>query len=427
MTPLDTTWLLSIALIVLTFLSAFCSSSEIAFFSLSAGRVRGWRESPNLRQRTVAKLLAQPRYLIVLIFMLNTIVNVLLQNVSSNLSEGSMEGWMEGWLLKLCLPLTLILVFGEFLPKYLGMVYSEHLAIRVAPILYPLFRLLLPLQRFITSSAETLSRLIFFFLKPAPPLSAAELLGVIDNCEAKEVLSSEEASLIRYSLEFDVKEARELMTPRSAMPALKRSHLSKRAFVAKVREVGKQAVLIIDETPDRPVGAVSSREALLFQGEGIEAGLAAASRKIFFVPEAMPARKLLEEFSERRAAIACVTDEHGSITGYIEAEDLAKTLLGFPHRRNGAFIGSGKKTQSVIVPGSTPLAAINAHFHTDLSSQYHSATIGGWLEEVLDGIPAEGTSHATKELSFRVLAADDKVVKQLFVERRGESKDGDQP
>ena len=330
---------------------------------------------------------------------------------------------MEGWVLKLCLPLVLILVFGEFLPKYLGMVYSERLAIRVAPILYVLFRILLPLQRFITSSAETLSRLIFFFLKPAPPLSAAELLGVIDNCETKGVLSVEEASLVRYSLEFDVKEARELMTPRSAMPALKRSHFSKKAFISKVREVGKQAILIIDETPDLPVGAVSSREALLFQAEGIDAALAAASRKIFFVPEAMPARKLLEEFSERRAAIACVTDEHGSITGYIEAEDLAKTLLGFPHKRNGAFIGSGTKTQSVIVPGSTPLSAINAHFHTELSSEYHTATVGGWLEEMLDGIPPEGTSYTAKELSFRVLAADDKVIKQLFIERRGEPKD----
>jgi putative hemolysin len=365
----------------------------------------------------VAKLLSQSRYLLVLIFLLNTVVNILLQNVSSSLSETTAGGWI--W--KLGVPFVLIVVFGEFLPKYLGMIYSERLAIRVAPTLSCFFRLLSPLLHLITWSAETLSRLIFFFLKPEPALTAAELTGVIDTCETKGVLSSEEASLIRYSLEFDVKEARELMTPRSVMPTLKRSQLSKRAFIAMVRELSKQAILIVDETSDRPIGAISSKEALLFQTESMDACLAAAAQEIFFVPEAMPARKLLEEFSERRAAIACVTDEHGSISGYIEAEDLAKILLGFPHKRSGTLVGAGKtRSQSIVVPGSTSLAEINGHFQTHLGSEYHSATIGGWLEEMLDGIPSEGTSYATEELAFRVLSSDDKVVKQLFIERKSE-------
>jgi CBS domain containing-hemolysin-like protein len=353
--------------------------------------------------------------------MLNTIVNILLQNVSSNLSEASVEGWV----MKLGVPLVLILVLGEFLPKYLGLIYSERLAIRVAPTISFLFRLFAPLLRLTTSFAETMSRVIFFFLKPEPPLSASELTGVINACETKGVLSHDEASLIRHSLEFDAKEARELMTPRSAMPALKLSQLTKKNFITMIRDLSKHAILIIEETPDRPVGAVSNKEALLFETEGREAGLASAARQIFFVPEAMPARKLLQEFSERRAAIACVTDEHGSISGYIEAEDLGKTLLGYPQKRSTSLLGRlmevGKaKGQSIIVPGTTPLTLINEHFKTNLTSEYHSATIGGWLEEMLDGIPQEGSSYVTKDLAFRVLSADEKMVKQLFIECKSE-------
>ena len=369
----------------------------------------------------VAKLLSQSRYLLVLIFMLNTIVNILLQNVSSNLSETSVGGWV----MKLGVPLVLILVLGEFLPKYLGLIYSERLAIRVAPILSFLFRLCAPLLRLITAFAETMSRAIFFFLKPEPPLSASELAGVINACETKGVLSHDEASLIRHSLEFDAKEARELMTPRSAMPALKLSQLNKKNFTSMIRDLSKRAVLIIDETPDSPVGAFSNKESLLFETEGREAGLASAAQQIFFVPEAMPARKLLQEFSERRAAIACVTDEHGSISGYIEAEDLAKTLLGYPQRRSTGLLGMsidrGKgKNQSIIVPGTTPLTLINDHFKTHLTSEYHSATIGGWLEEMLDEIPQEGSSYVTEKLAFRVLSADDTMIKQLFIESKSE-------
>lgn len=325
--------------------------------------------------------------------------------------------------MKLGVPLVLILVLGEFLPKYLGLIYSERLAYLVAPIVSFLFRLFSPFLRLITSLAETMSRVIFFFLKPEPPLSASELTGVIDTCETKGVLSHDEASLIRHSLEFDAKEARELMTPRSAMPALKLSQLTKKSFISMIRDLSKHAILIIDETPDRPVGAVSNKEALLFETAGREAGLASAAHQIFFVPEAMPARKLLQEFSERRAAIACVTDEHGSISGYIEVEDLAKNLLGYPQKRGTGLLGAlmevGKvKGPSIIVPGTTPLTLINDHFKTRLTSEYHSATIGGWLEEMLDGIPQEGSSYVTTELAFRVLSADDKMIKQLFIERR---------
>ena len=353
--------------------------------------------------------------------MLNTVVNILLQNVSSNLSEMSVGGWV----MKLGVPLVLILVLGEFLPKYLGLIYSEPLATRVASSLSFLFRVFSPLLRLITVFAETMSRVIFFFLKPEPPLSASELAGVINACETKGVLSHDEASLIRHSLEFDAKEARELMTPRSAMPALKLSQLNKKNFFSMIRGLSKRAILIIDETPDRPVGACSNKEALLFETEGREAGLASAARQIFFVPEAMPARKLLQEFSERRAVIACVTDEHGSISGYIEAEDLAKTLLGYPQKRSSGLlsmfmdIGKGKK-KSIIIPGTTPLTLINDHFKTHLASEYHSATIGGWLEEMLDGIPQEGSSYATNELAFRVLSADDTMIKQLFIESNNE-------
>lgn len=405
------------ALIVLTFASAFCSSSETAFFSLSLSRIRLWRESQDYRQRLVAKLLAQSRHLLVLIFMLNTVVNIFIQNVSSDLC-GSITG---GWLLRVALPLLLILVVGEFLPKYFGMMCGETLALKTAPLFSFLERLFSPVQRFITTVAETLSRVMFFFLKPTPPLVAEELEEIITTCEIKGVLSEEEASLIRHSIDFENKEARELMIPRSEMPIIKRSAFSKDACIEKIRESGPQTLLVVDETIDRPIGAIGNREALLFRTQSDEAVLAASSSKIFFVPEAMPAKKLLHEFCQRRASFACVTDEHGSISGFIEANDLAKTLLGFPTNRSSSLSVIGRnKTNSIIVPGATSLSEINDFFDTDLSSEYHSATIGGWLTEMFDGVPPSGTSYTSQGLNFRVLLADDKVVKQLFIEKKTE-------
>jgi putative hemolysin len=403
------------ALVVLTLFSAFSSASETAFFSLPIGRVRQWRTSSDHSRRLVSHLLAHARYLLVLIFMLNTLLNVLIQNVASDMADLFGGGYVQ----KVGIPLCLILIFGEFLPKYLGMLASETLAVHAAPFFSFLERTTSPLQRIITFTAETLSRIFFFFLKPDPPLAPKELEGIIETCETKGVLSPEEASLIRYSLEFESKEARELMTPRSEMPAIKRSLLTKEAIVSSLRSSPRSSILLIDETMDHPIGALSAHEALLFQTGDVNATLSAATRELFFVPESMSARKLLQEFSERSAAMACVIDEHGTITGFIESDDIAKTLLGFPQKKSGLIpMSSRMKQKSIIVPGTTPLGTVNALFRTSLASSYHSATIGGWLIEMLDGIPSIGASFVKQDLVFRVLSADEKMIKQLFIQKK---------
>lgn len=408
-------WMQIAFLVILTLCAGFCSASETAFFSLPVGRVRQWRTSDNAQRRVVSTLLSRSRHLLVLIFMVNTILNVLIQNVSSDLADLHQGGYIE----KVGIPLVLILVFGEFLPKYLGMLSSEPLALQAAPFFTFLSRITAPLQRVITASAETLSRFFFFFLKAEPPFTAKELEGVIETCENKGVLTSEEASLILYSLEFESKEARELMTPRSEMPAVKKAQLTKEAVISAMRSSGRSSILVVDETMDHPIGAIGAREALILQAGDLSTALASAARELFFVPEAMSARTVLQEFSERRTAMACVINEHGTISGFIDSADIAKLLLGFPQKKSGLLpITARMKHKSIVVPGTTPLDTINSLFDASLESKYHSATVGGWLTEMLDEIPPVGTTFATDTLVFRVLSADDKVIKQLFIQKK---------
>src|SRR5262245_9084801 len=116
-------------LFFLIFCSGFFSASETAFFSLSDSRVKAYAEDPNWRKRTITQLLRQPKDLLVTVFMLNTLVNILLQNVAS-----TMFGQF-GWSLKVGFPLVITLLFGEIIPKYLGMVHNIAISDFVAPII----------------------------------------------------------------------------------------------------------------------------------------------------------------------------------------------------------------------------------------------------------------------------------------------------
>src|ERR1700733_12511942 len=101
---IDTFFFLLLILFLLCF-SAFCSCSETALFSLPSAKVKSYRRDSNPRKRLIASLLAQPRDLLVTVFILNTLINILLQNVAS-----SMFGIHSSWILRVGVPLLITLI-----------------------------------------------------------------------------------------------------------------------------------------------------------------------------------------------------------------------------------------------------------------------------------------------------------------------------
>jgi CBS domain containing-hemolysin-like protein len=396
-------------LLLLTAASAFCSSSETAYFSLPMSRVQQWRHSPVRQQRFVSQLLGSSRQLLVLIFLLNTIVNIVLQNVASNLFDDDSSFWF----LKVGIPLALILIFGEFLPKYFGMLHNETLALTSAPFFLAAEKIFSPLQRVITSIAEAFTRLFFFFLRPAHPLSQDEIETLIDTGTSQKLLSQEEASLLRGALDLEWKPVRELMSPKHLLPTIQKSHLSDIARVTKVAS-RHHTLLIIEADINYPIGALDGYGVLLVQKGAIVKALHHARQKLFFAPETMSSRKLLQEFTIRNASLACIVDEHGTLSGYLTWEDLVRVFL--KAYKNAENTPSIETVAAMTFEGSTPISTINKIFNTSLKSTYQSTTIGGWLTEMLDGIPPPGTTYVTDNLVFRVIASHDRAVQQVFIQ-----------
>ena len=99
----------------------------------------------------------RPRDLLVTVFMLNTLVNILLQNVTSSLfGEGS------GWDLKVGVPFVLMLVFGEIIPKYLGMQNNVAISDYVVNSINFLQNLISPIRKLTIAITNPVSQLFFF-------------------------------------------------------------------------------------------------------------------------------------------------------------------------------------------------------------------------------------------------------------------------
>lgn len=123
-------------------------------------KIKAFKTAPEKNKQLVAQLLSSPRDLLITVIMMNVIVNILIQNVTS-----SIFGDFSGWAFSVGVPLALTVIFGEVIPKSIGLANNVSISYRAAPILRSVQKVLYPLRRVLNGITTYVSRIMFFFLK----------------------------------------------------------------------------------------------------------------------------------------------------------------------------------------------------------------------------------------------------------------------
>lgn len=407
------TFFLSLLLILFLALSAFFSASETAFFSLSSTRVKLFKEEGGRGKRLAADLLASPRDLIVTIIMVNVSLNIAIQNIVANIFEER-----STWLLSVGVPLLLTLVFGEFIPKSLGLAHNERLAPFVSPILYRLSLVLAPVRVFFTTATQFITQRLFFFFQKEPKISVEELLLALRTSKESGLLHPDEAELVHGYLELESSSAKELMTPREEILFYDISDpLAKLTALFVDEECSR--IPVCDKNLDQVLGILSARLFFLKKPQIQKASdLFAFLKKPFYVPESTSAKALLSQMYERKEALALVVDEYGSTSGLVTLADLVEEVIGeIADRRGEKSLYTRSSDDVIIASGKLELSELEEIFGVTLVSRANMVTIGGWLTEQLGDIPKNGVKYMTDELLFHVLLADPTHIRRLYIRR----------
>lgn len=402
---------LSVTLILLlVYASAWISSAETALFSLPAHRVNLFKSEKGSAKQLIAKLLSSPRDLLVTVFMINTFINIVLQNVASDLFKES------SWTLKVGVPLIITLIFGEVIPKYLGLQNNQSIALKCAPALERLSDWLAPMRKLIISITSPLSRILFFFLRRENVITKSEIEHVIKTSKNQGVLTTDEAELLAGYLNLSDAEVKELMQPKEDIHFYDvddpLSELE-RLFV----EEECTRVPVCKGDLDHVLGIISS---MRYFRERDRKEIVEVLAKPFYVPETMQAKALLRKMNELEERIALVVDEYGSICGLIAREDLIAVVIGQiddPTSVQELYIPAGHN--EAIASGKWDLADFNEYFKTDLKSQTGMISIGGWLVEMHGDIPKSGDKIELQGFLFHVLAAQPTRITRLFIKKVG--------
>lgn len=400
-------------LLFLIFCSGFFSASETALFSLSATKIKAYEVNSDPRKRLLAKLVLEPRALLVTVFMLNTLVNILIQNTTSH-----MFGEDANWGLKVGVPFVLMLLFGEIIPKYIGLQNNVQLAYLVTPLINAMQNLLSPIRKLIIGITVPVSRAMFFYLRKEESISKEELKHVLKTSQEYGVLHHDEAELVRGYLNLQDATVKELMRPREDILFYDiNDPISKLIYLFVDQQCSRLPVC--DKSIDKILGMISARQFFLHR-KGIKTGqdLLMHLVKPLFVPETTPARTLTRRLDEANQILAMVVDEYGSITGLISHEDIVEEVIGdIADLRDTKSLYTKAGVNEIIASGKMELDEFNEIFGVNLTSESNMLTIGGWLTEQLGDIPKSGTRYELQNFIFQILAADPNKIRRLYIRK----------
>ena len=325
--PIDEIWVQLTLVLFLLISSALISGAEVAFFSLQIKSLED-TEDAELTQsiRRVISLLKKPKRLLATILVANNFINIAIVLLFASLSKTifkSIENQLIVLFIEIGIITTIILIFGEILPK----IYANRNALafskRMAPIIrfldkfllfwvtYPMSQTTIFLERRLGDKKNQLS---------VDQLSQAlELTG-------EDETTFDEQRILEGIVNFGSTDTREVMCPRIDMFALS-DELTLEEIIPLILDQGFSRIPVFNEKKDNIKGILYIKD-LLPNLKTPNYEWQTLLKPPIYVPENKKLDDLLKEFQQKKNHLAIVVDEYGGTSGLITLEDIMEEIVG---------------------------------------------------------------------------------------------------
>lgn len=312
---------LIIAVALATGISSFCSTTEAMLYSLSWTHIERLKAKGSKSGKLLYEMRTNVEKPITAVLTLNTVANTAGATVAGALAAKALG--TENLLLFSIFFTILILIFGEILPKTIGVVYSSQLSSVLA---YPLQIMILVLSP-ITYVTGFITRLVTP-KKSAPSATEDDIRILASISRQSGTINDYEEKAIGNVLALDKKKVDDVMTPRTVVFSLPMKTTIQEAYTHELFWSFSR-IPVYDKNNEDIVGIVQRREIALSIREGkAHQPLENIMKPIHYVLENQNLEQVLHRFLDLRQHLFAVLDEYGGLAGVVSLEDILEELLG---------------------------------------------------------------------------------------------------
>lgn len=248
-----------------------------------------------------------------------------------------------------------------------------------------------------------------------------EIISMVNEGQEQGVLEAEEVEMISNIIEFDEKEAKDVMTHRTKIVAVPASLSVEEALQFMIKENFSRFPLY-RENVDDIVGVLHVRDVVAcYLEQNNEKTLTDIAREPYFVPDTQSLDVLLRNMQKKKVHIAIVADEYGQTAGIVTMEDILEEIVGDIQDEyddeEEMIQESGE--DSFLVSGEIELTELMDETGIVIrkEDEENFDTLNGLLISILAHIPQEGEKVEVNYEGFHFSAVEihDKMISKVRV------------
>lgn len=417
--------------LVLIAVNALFAATEIAVISLNETKVRRMAEGGDRKAAKMLRMVTEPTGFLSTIQICITLAGFL----GSAFAADNFSDKLVNWLINDCevsgvspsaldtisvIIITLVLsyftlVLGELVPKRIAMKRPEGIARAVSGLMIAMTAALRPIIWLLTVSTNGVLRLCGIDPEDnAEEVSEEEIIMMLDEGEEAGSIESGEKELIKNVFSLNDTTAEDVMVHRSQVAFLKRDD-ARTTLLNEIAESGYSRFPVYGENIDDIVGILYAKTYLTAQSRGEQCEMKDFLMPPRFVHASTHINRILLDMQREHAHMAVVVDDYGGVIGIITLEDILEELVGEIWDESDEVIENIRERSdgSYDINGSTRLSDMCESIGCSIDSE--ADTVGGWVTEMLGGIPESGESFECGGMHVTVESTDKRRVLKVNV------------
>ena len=417
--------------LVLIAVNALFAATEIAVISLNETKVRRMAEGGDRKAAKMLRMVTEPTGFLSTIQICITLAGFL----GSAFAADNFSDKLVNWLINDCevsgvspsaldtisvIIITLVLsyftlVLGELVPKRIAMKQSESIARAVSGLMIAMTAALRPIIWLLTVSTNGVLRLCGIDPEDnAEEVSEEEIIMMLDEGEEAGSIESGEKELIKNVFSLNDTTAEDVMVHRSQVAFLKRDD-ARTTLLNEIAESGYSRFPVYGENIDDIVGILYAKTYLTAQSRGERCEMKDFLMPPRFVHASTHINRILLDMQREHAHMAVVVDDYGGVIGIITLEDILEELVGEIWDESDEVLENIRERSdgSYDINGSTRLSDMCESIGCSIDSE--ADTVGGWVTEMLGGIPESGESFECGGMHVTVESTDKRRVLKVNV------------
>jgi putative hemolysin len=391
-----------LVILMLIVLNGFFAMAEIAIVSARKTRFQQLAQEGDARARTVLQLTGDPPRFLSTVQTGITLIGIFIgafggTTVAAKLSH-AIAGvpFLAAYSTAIAVTVVVLIItffsiiLGELIPKQIGLLNSERIALAVARTMRLLSAALFPIVRVLSVSSRAVLSVFGLPLSRPQPVSEEEIKVMIDQGIEHGMFQEAERDMIEGVFTLGDKRVNELMTPRTDIVWLDvENPLDERN--KRIRDSGHSRFPVCRGGLDTVLGVVRAKDILNCLLVEEVCDLTGWMQPPLYVPENALALKALETFKKARQHVALAVDEYGVVQGLITIYDILEAIVGdIPSVDEVDEPMAVKRADgSWLLDGLLPLDRFKEIFELgELPEEGSYQTLGGFIMMQLGRVPS---------------------------------------